>query len=62
MAILANRPLPDGCSPVPAGKIASVVSYLEMKERPPIREVPIIDPLPPPLHWRAPSCTSLRSE
>jgi GNAT superfamily N-acetyltransferase len=61
MAILANRPLPDGYSPMPAGKIVSVVSYLEMKERPPIREAPIIDPLLRPLHWRMPDLNAYRA-
>jgi GNAT superfamily N-acetyltransferase len=32
--------LPDGYSDVPAGKIAAVVTYLEMTERPPLRPDP----------------------
>jgi GNAT superfamily N-acetyltransferase len=32
--------LPDGCSDVPAGKIAAVVTHLEMTARPPLRAEP----------------------
>ena len=37
--------LPDGYSDVPAGKIAAVVTHLEMTERP----SPVVDPLADPL-------------
>ena len=33
----ANPPLPDGYSAVPAGKIANVVTCLEMLEKPPAK-------------------------
>lgn len=35
-----NPPLPDGYSAVPAGKIANVVTCLEMHARPPARPLP----------------------
>lgn len=38
--------LPLGYSPVPAGHLASVVTYLEMRARPPRRDVPLSD-MPP---------------
>ncbi|MFN7010878.1 MAG: GNAT family N-acetyltransferase [Allorhizobium sp.] len=38
-----NPPLPDGYSAVPAGKIANVVTCLEMRARPPARPVPPAD-------------------
>jgi GNAT superfamily N-acetyltransferase len=46
---------------VRAGKIATVVTYFEMKERPLIREAPIIDLLAPPRHWRAPDLDAYRA-
>ena len=48
--------LPDGCSDIPAGKIAAVVTHLEMTARPPLRDDPPgawtlrkVDT--PALHW-----------
>ena len=60
-ATIVNRPLPDGYSPVPPGKIASVVTYLEMSEPPPNQKASATTSLPLPLHWRAPELDAYRA-
>jgi GNAT superfamily N-acetyltransferase len=57
----SNPPLPCGYSFVPEGKIASVVTYLEMKERPPERQTPAIGTFPMPSHWPAPDLDKYRA-
>jgi GNAT superfamily N-acetyltransferase len=60
-AMIVNQPLQTGYSPVPAGKIASVVTYLEMNERRSSRETRRTDSFAPPLLWRAPEVDAYRA-
>jgi GNAT superfamily N-acetyltransferase len=59
-ATIVNPPLSIGVSPIPSGTIASVVTYLEMNERPPSRNTPAAD-LPRPLLWRRPEVDAYRA-
>ena len=56
-----NPPLANGYFPVPPGKIASVVTYLEMDHRPPRREASVIESLLPPQRWYAPDLDEYRA-
>ncbi len=55
-----TSPLPPGAWPVPAGHLASVVTYLEMRARPPVRPVPTAEPGVTLEHCPAPALTGYR--
>ncbi len=56
-----NPSLPDGYSAVPAGKIANVVTCLEMRERPPARPVPPADAALRVDRWEKPELAAYRA-
>lgn len=57
----ANPPLPDGYSAVPAGKIANVVTCLEMAEKPPARPARPAEPGLAIERWENPDLTEYRA-
>lgn len=56
-----NPSLPDGYSAVPAGKIANVVTCLEMRERPQARPVPPADAALRVDRWETPELAAYRA-
>ncbi len=56
-----NPSLPDGYSAVPAGKIANVVTCLEMRERPPARPVPPVEAALRVDRWETPELAAYRA-